>query len=316
MQLPRPITLEEAAHFLQCRYIGPADASITGLNEIHKVRSGDLTFVDFHKYYQKALNSAADVVLIDQEPDNRNHKSLLISPRPFDDFNRLIHRYHQPTPIIGGRFYRGADVQIGKGTRIMEQVVLGDGVVVGRDCLIYPNVVIYPDTRIGDRVTIHSNTVIGQDAFYFKRKPEGYDKLLSCGRVLIQDDVEIGPCCTVSRGVSGDTIIGSGTKFDAQVHIGHGVEMGKNCLMAAQVGIGGKTIIGDEVKFWGQVGVQKDIRIGDGAEVLGQSGITKSIDGGKVYFGTPATDVLQVYREMAWLRSQARSKKQSSETEE
>jgi UDP-3-O-[3-hydroxymyristoyl] glucosamine N-acyltransferase len=116
--------------------------------------------------------------------------------------------------------------------------------------------------------------------------------------------------------VSGDTVIGAGTKFDAQVHIGHGVEMGQNCLMAAQVGIGGKTIIGNEVKFWGQVGVQKDIRIGDGAEVMGQSGITKSIEGGKVYFGTPATEVRKIYQEMAWLRSQARSKRQSPETGE
>jgi UDP-3-O-[3-hydroxymyristoyl] glucosamine N-acyltransferase len=308
MQLPHPITLQEAANFLQCRYIGPDDAPITGFNEIHKVRAGDLTFVDYHKYYQKALHSPADFVLIDQEPADRNHKSLLISAHPFDDFNRLIRRYHQPIPIIGGRYYCGRDVSIGQGTHIMEQAVLGDGVVVGNDCLIYPNVVIYPGTRIGNRVTIHANTVIGQDAFYFKRKPSGYDKLLSCGRVLIHDDVEIGPCCTISRGVSGDTIIGAGTRFDAQVHVGHGVEMGKNCLMAAQVGIGGKTIIGNEVKFWGQVGVQKDIQIGDGAEVMGQSGITKSIPGGKVYFGTPATDVHKVYREMVWLRSQARPK--------
>lgn len=308
MLLPHPITLEQAAHYLQCRYVGEPNAPIMGLNEIHKVRPGDLTFVDFHKYYQKALHSAADFILMDQEPDDRNNKYLLISDHPFDDFNKLIKRYHQPTPIIGDRYYRGVDVQIGPGTQIMEQAVIGDGVVIGRDCLIYPHVVIYPGTCIGDRVVIHAHTVIGQDAFYFKRKPEGYDKLLSCGRVLIHDDVEMGPGCTVSRGVSGDTIIGAGTKFDAQVHIGHGVEIGKNCLMAAQVGIGGKTIIGNEVKLWGQVGVQKDIRIGDGAEVLGQSGITKSIEGGKVYFGTPALDVRQVYREMAWLRSQARAK--------
>jgi UDP-3-O-[3-hydroxymyristoyl] glucosamine N-acyltransferase len=316
MQLSQPITLEQAAHILQCRYLGQPDTPITGLNEIHKVRPGDLTFVDFHKYYHKALHSAADVVLIDKEPEDRNYKSLIISHYPFDDFNKLIRRFHQPTPIIGEHFHRGVDVQIGEGSRIMQHVVLGDGVVIGCDCLIYPNVVIYPSTCIGDRVVIHANTVIGQDAFYFKRKPEGYDKLLSCGRVIIHDDVEIGPSCTISRGVSGDTVIGAGTKFDAQVHIGHGVEMGQNCLMAAQVGIGGKTIIGNEVKFWGQVGVQKDIRIGDGAEVMGQSGITKSIEGGKVYFGTPATEVRKIYQEMAWLRSQARSKRQSPETGE
>lgn len=316
MQLPQPITLEQAADFLNCPFVGEPNARITGLNEIHKVRPGDLTFVDFHKYYQKALHSAADFILIDQDPGNRNNKSLIISEYPFDDFNKLIRRYHQPTPIIGEGYYRGVDVQIGAGSRIMEQVVLGDGVVVGHDCLIYPNVVIYPGTIIGNRVVIHANTVIGQDAFYFKRKPQGYEKLLSCGRVLIHDDVEIGPSCTISRGVSGDTIIGAGTKFDAQVHIGHGVEMGKNCLMAAQVGIGGKTIVGDEVKFWGQVGVQKDIRIGDGAEVLGQSGITKSIKGGKVYFGTPATEVREIYREMAWLRSQARPNKKTSTPED
>jgi UDP-3-O-[3-hydroxymyristoyl] glucosamine N-acyltransferase len=151
-------------------------------------------------------------------------------------------------------------------------------------------------------VIIHANTVIGADAFYFKKRPDGYDKLYSCGRVVIGNNVEIGAACTIDKGVSGDTIIGDGTKIDNQVHLGHGVVVGKHCLLAAQVGVGGKTIIQDEVSLWGQVGVQKDILIEKGAVVLGQSGVTKSLKGNKVYFGTPAAEAKSRYRELTYLR--------------
>jgi UDP-3-O-[3-hydroxymyristoyl] glucosamine N-acyltransferase len=154
-------------------------------------------------------------------------------------------------------------------------------------------------------VILHSGCVLGADGFYFKRRKDRevqYDKLVSCGRVIIEDDVEIGACSTIDKGVSGDTIIGRGTKFDNHVHIGHGTVIGKNCLFAAQVGVGGKAIIEDEVILWGQVGVSKDLRIGKGAVVYAQSGVPSSIEGGKVYFGSPVGEAKAKMREMGWVR--------------
>jgi UDP-3-O-[3-hydroxymyristoyl] glucosamine N-acyltransferase len=154
-------------------------------------------------------------------------------------------------------------------------------------------------------VIIQANTVIGADAFYFKRRKERavqYDKLESCGRVIIEDDVEIGAGCTIDKGVSGDTIVGQGTKLDNHVHIGHGAVIGKNCLFAAQVGIGGKAIIEDEVILWGQVGVSKDLVIGKGAVVYAQSGVADTIPGGKIYFGSPVQDAKEKMRELNWVK--------------
>ena len=187
----------------------------------------------------------------------------------------------------------------------MPGAFVGNNVSIGTDCIIHPNVTIYDHTVIGDDVIIHAGTVIGADAFYFKRRKERqiqYDKLESCGRVVIGDSVEIGACCTIDRGVSGDTLIGSGTKLDNHVHIGHGAVIGKNCLFAAQVGIGGKAIIEDEVILWGQVGVSKDLTIGKGAVVYAQSGVPASIPGGKVYFGSPVEDARVKMKELNWIK--------------
>src|SRR5205085_2804736 len=128
---------------------------------------------------------------------------------------------------------------IGTGTVIQPGAFIGNNVVIGKNCLIHSNVSVYDHTEIGNDVIIHANTVIGSDAFYFKRRKDYYDKMLSCGRVIIHDRVEIGASCTIDKGVSGDTIIGEGTKIDNQVHIGHDTVIGKNCLFAAQVGIAG-----------------------------------------------------------------------------
>lgn len=302
MKLSQPITLAQAADFLKCKLIGDPEMPITGLNEIHKVRPGDLTFVDYHKYYEKAMGSAATIILINAEIDFPAHKGILISDDPFRDYNKLVNRYYETQSVMGHAYQTGKNVSIGEDSIIMHNVFLGDRVKIGKNCRIYPNVVLYSDTIIGDDVIIHANTVIGADAFYFKKRPEGYDKLYSCGRVIIENKVEIGASCTIDKGVSGDTIIGEGTKLDNQVHLGHGVEVGKHCLLAAQVGVGGKTIIEDEVSLWGQVGVQKDILIEKGAVVLGQSGVTKSLKGNKVYFGTPAAEAKSRYRELTYLR--------------
>lgn len=300
MQFAESLTLKEIAGLLNAEFDGDESMLISGINEIYKVQKGDITFVDFEKYYDRALNSNASVIIINQKIEKQNGKAFIFSDDPFRDFNRLTARF---APFVSCNKMICDTAMVGKGTILQPGVFLGKNVKIGKNCVIHANVSINANATIGDNVIIHANTVIGTDAFYFKtRKIAGkkqLDKLLSSGRVIIHDDVEIGASCTIDRGVSGDTIIGKGTKLDNQVHVGHGTEIGENCLIAAQVGISGKVIIEDEVTLWGQVGVSKDLRIGKGAILYAQSGVSKSLPGGKTYFGSPAREAKYKMREMA-----------------
>lgn len=160
----------------------------------------------------------------------------------------------------------------------------------------------YDDCVIGDNVTIHAGTVLGADAFYYKKRPEGFDKLKSGGRVVIEDNVDLGALCTIDRGVTGDTTIKKGTKIDNQVHIGHDTVVGEKCLIASQTGIAGCVVIEDEVTIWGQVGMTSGITIGKKAVILAQSGVSKSLEGNQTYFGYPAGEAREKYREMSALK--------------
>jgi UDP-3-O-[3-hydroxymyristoyl] glucosamine N-acyltransferase len=187
----------------------------------------------------------------------------------------------------------------------MPGAYIGHHVIIGKNCIIHPQVTILDHCRLGDNVIVQSGTVIGSDAFYYNRKKHlthQYRKMKSCGRVHIEDYVEIGAGCTIDRGVTADTIIGAGTKIDNQVHIGHDCVIGKNCLLAAQVGLAGAVTVEDEVILWGQVGVNKTLTIGEGAVVFGQSGVASSIEGKKTYWGTPAIDFNEKRRELVWVK--------------
>lgn len=299
MKLEPSRSLAEIAELIGAKAIGDPNHPILGINEIHKVEAGDLSFVDHPKYYDKCLQSAATTILINKEVECPPGKALLISDDPFRDYNFLVDFFmpYQPSAQMISPL-----ATIGEGTHIQPGSFVGNHVVIGRDCLIHPNVTIYDHTIIGDRVVIHAGTVIGADAFYFKRRPEGYDKMRSCGRVLIGDDVEIGAGCTIDRGVTGDTVIGKGTKFDNQIHVGHDTVVGEHCLFAAQVGVAGVAHIEDEVILWGQVGVSKDLTIGKKAVVLAQSGVPKSLEGGETYFGYPVGEARAKMRELAYLK--------------
>jgi UDP-3-O-[3-hydroxymyristoyl] glucosamine N-acyltransferase len=299
MKLPRPHRLDEIAALLQCTWVGPDDFQVLGFNEIHMVEPGDIVFVDHPKYYDKALQSAATIVLINKQVDPPAGKALLISDDPFRDFNALTKHFN---PFVPYRAAIDPGATIGQGTHIAPGAVIGHNVVIGNDCVIHPNVVIYPGARIGNRVIIHANTTIGADAFYYKKRPEGFDRLLSAGNVVLEDDVEIGAQCTIDRGVSAATRIGKGSKLDNQVHIGHDTNVGEKCLFASQVGIAGCVVIEDEVTLWGQVGCASGVTIGKKAVVQAQSGISKSLEGGKIYFGYPAEEMRRTLRELASIR--------------
>ncbi len=296
MKFPQKHTLGQIAAIINAEPVGTSDFPVYGMNEIHVVGEGDIVFVDHPKYYDKALNSAATVILINKKVDCPEGKALLISDDPFRDFNRLT-QYFKP--------FRKAEkeindtVSIGEGTIIQPQVFIGNNVKIGRDCIIHANVSLYDDTVIGDRVIIHANTVLGADAFYYKNRPEGFDRLKSSGNVVIEDDVEIGASCTVDRGVTNSTTIRKGTKLDNHIQVGHDTVIGKKCLIASQTGIAGCVIIEDEVTLWGQVGIPNGVTIGTKAEVLAQSGVTKSLEAGKTYFGSPAEEFRKKYRDLA-----------------
>ncbi len=307
MKLSEPTTLKSIADFLKAEFKGNPELQVQGLNEIHKVENGDLTFVDHPKYYEQVLNSAATTILIDKNVEPPDGKGVIIIDDPFAAYNQLTNYYdpyYNPSLDDSGSnpFYKGENVSFGNGTSIFPGVYLGSDVKIGRHCTIYPNTVIYSGTEIGDNVVVHGNCVIGGDAFYFKDRGTYHDKLQSVGKVSIGNNVEVGACCTIDRGVSGVTYIGEGTKLDGQVHIGHGVEIGKHCILAAQTGVGGKTILADRVKLWGQVGINKSIHIGEGAVVQACSCVSKSIPGGEVYFGSPAVPKAQAYKEVAAIR--------------
>ncbi|WP_288956142.1 UDP-3-O-(3-hydroxymyristoyl)glucosamine N-acyltransferase [uncultured Polaribacter sp.] len=299
MKFKLPQTLSGIADILNVNFIGDKNFEILGINEIHVVEKGDIVFVDHPKYYDKALNSAATTILINKEVDCPEGKSLLISDDPFRDFNKLTIHFN---PFIASIVSISDSAIIGKNTIIQPNVFIGNDVKIGRNCIIHPNVSIYDNAVIGDNVTIHANTVLGADAFYYKNRPTGYDKLISGGRVVIEDNVDIGASCTIDKGVSGSTTIGKGTKIDNQVHVGHDTIIGKKCLIASQTGIAGCVIIEDEVTIWGQVGTNSGITIGKGAVILGQTGVTKSVVGGKSYFGTPISESREKLKELAEIK--------------
>ena len=296
MKFPRTYSLIEIAKLIDCDFIGDDHFPVLGMNEIHVVTMGDIVFVDHPKYYDKALNSNATIILINKEVDCPKGKALLISDDPFRDFNKLTDYFK---PFNAATISISETARIGKNTIIQPNCFIGHNVVIGDDCIIHSNVSIYDDTVIGNHVTIHAGTVLGANAFYYKKRPEGYDRLKSCGRVVIQDHVDIGANCTIDRGVTGDTTIKKGAKLDNQIQIGHDTVVGKKCLIASQVGIAGCVVIEDEVTIWGQVGCTSGVTLGTKSVFHAQSGISKSLEGNKTYWGTPAQDARSEMKEMA-----------------
>lgn len=299
MKINPPHRLKDIASIINAEFKGDPDHLISGLNEIHRVGPGDIVFVDHPKYYDKALLSKATTIIINKEVECPKGKALLVSDDPFRDYNKLV-RYFQPEsfslkPISDS-------LLISKTAKILPGAYIADNVSIGDNTIIHPNVTIYSNCVIGKNVIIHANTVIGADAFYYKKRPEGFDKMISCGRVIIEDNVEIGASCTIDKGVSADTIIGLGSKLDNQVHVGHDTVIGKNCLIAAQVGIAGVVTIEDNVTLWGQAGIASDLVIGKGAVILAQSGLGRSVEGNKSYFGSPAGEAREKMKELNYIK--------------
>jgi UDP-3-O-[3-hydroxymyristoyl] glucosamine N-acyltransferase len=302
MKFSNPVPLSTIAQLIGAELIGNKEGVATGINEIHKVREGDIVFVDHPKYYDKCIQSDASFIIINKKLDVPGGKALLVVDDPFEAYQKLVRFYR---PFHPQDKWISETSNIGTGSVLMPGVFIGEEVVIGKNCVIHANVSILSHSIIGDNVVIQSGTVIGSDAFYYNKKTNRdvhYRRMLSCGRVVVENDVEIGANCCIDRGVSDDTVIGAGTKLDNMIHIGHDTVIGKNCLFAAQVGIAGATTIEDNVVLWGQVGVNKTITVGKDAVVFGKSAVVSSLPGGKHYMGFPAVEAMGKRKEIVWIK--------------
>lgn len=299
MTFNQPQTLRNIADLIGAQMIGDENFPVLGTNEIHRVKAGEIVFVNHHKYYDKALTSEATIILIDKVVNCPEGKALLVSDDPFRDFNKINTHFT--------RIYNFSeelhDLEVGEGTRIHPSAVIGNEVKIGKNCIIFPNVVIGDRTIIGDNVIIQSGTVLGGDAFYYRKLNGNFDRLISVGNVIIEDNVEIGNNCTIDRGVTDSTIIGEGSILDNLIQIGHDTIIGKKVLIASHAAIAGCCVIEDEVTVWGQVGMASGNRVGKGAVLLGKTGVNKDLKGGKTYFGQLAEEFREYLRKEVKLKN-------------
>jgi UDP-3-O-[3-hydroxymyristoyl] glucosamine N-acyltransferase len=301
MKFPTPVSVAFIADMIHATVYGNNHAMITGINEIHKVESGDIVFVDHPKYYKTCFESAASIIIINQYTDHPEDKTLLVVAEPFEAYLTIVQHYHPFQPC--NKMISDSAV-IDSSSYIGPNVFVGNHVHIGKHCIIQPHVTIMDNCSIGDHVIIQSGTVIGSDAFYYngKNRELAYKKMESCGRVLIEDYVEIGANCCIDRGVTHDTIIGKGSKLDNQNHIGHDVVIGRNCLIAAKCGIAGASTLEDGVVLWGMVGIGKTTRIGKNTIIRPQSAVFKDVEANQNIWGVPAEDTGVKMKERVWIK--------------
>jgi UDP-3-O-[3-hydroxymyristoyl] glucosamine N-acyltransferase len=300
-------TLGELAAFLGGELRGPAELVIRGVNALARATPQEIAFVAHKRYLPQAEASRAGALIV--TPDwSALPQALIIVTDPRRAFAQVAVLFAPPRPRwpgISSAAHLGRDVALGQdvsiaplvsvgdetrledGVTIMPGCVIGAQVSIGRGTVLYPNVTVLDRSVIGADCIIHSGSVIGSDGFGFIPGPEGHLKIPQLGRVVIEDDVEIGANCTIDRGALEDTRVGRGTKLDNLVHLAHNVEVGEHCLLVAQVGVAGSTRLGKGVVLGGQVGVVGHIEIGDGVQIGAQSGVPNSIPAGQIVMGTP-----------------------------
>ncbi|WDT67795.1 UDP-3-O-(3-hydroxymyristoyl)glucosamine N-acyltransferase [Cloacibacterium sp. TD35] len=299
MTFKSPQTLKTIAELIGAKYVGDENFQIFGTNEIHRVKKGEIVFVNHPKYYDKALHSKATIILIDKEVACPEGKALLVSNDPFRDFNIINDHF------TGIQTFEttGNNVSIGENCKIHPSVIIGNDVKIGDNCMIFPNVVIGDRTVIGNNCIIQAGTVLGGDAFYYNKNAEGYRKMLSVGNVILEDEVEIGANCCIDRGVTDSTIIKKGSKLDNLIQIGHDTVLGERTLVASGAMIAGCCIIEDDVQVWGQVGMASGKRVGKGAVLLGKTGVNRDLEGGKTYFGSLAEEFREYLKKEVKLKN-------------
>lgn len=301
------------------RIEGDSDTLIRSVNTLTDASEGEISFLSNPKYATQLERTRASAVIL--------HPDVLLPPglaaircgSPYSAMATaiiLIHGYRKhpqwgldprseiahtarigPNANIGPFVAIGQGVSIGANATIYPGCYIGDNASIGDDVIFYPNVAIYDDSLIGDRVTLHAGTVVGEDGLGYAPVDEKWLKIPQIGRVVIEDDVELGAGCTLDRATLGETRIGCGSKFSDQVVIGHGTKVGSNCMFVAQVGVAGSVTVGNRVTLGGQVGVAGHLSIGDSTVVNAKSGVWSSIDAEQTYLGIPAMDAKRFRRQ-------------------
>ena len=338
MALVRPVDQQEeqrdgaqTGHVVTVRVIqahigatlsGDPDPVITGINSIDMARPGELTFAESPKYIPAVRQTQASAIIVGPAFPVMEGKTFLRVDLPRLAFIKVMYLF-QPKARLSGGVHRlavvasdaelGQDVticecavirsraRIGHGTVIESGAHIGEDVSIGKDCFIGPNVVIMYGSQIGDRVIMHGGTVIGADGFGYVWTDGRHVKIPQLGRVVIEDDVELGANVCVDRATFGSTIIGRGTKVDNLVQIAHNDVIGEHVTMSGQVGLAGSVQVGNRVTLGGQAGVADHITIEDDARIGGASLVTKNVPAGQTFWGYPARHIQKVKRELAAL---------------
>ena len=337
-------TLRDLAEQLGCRLLGDASLIVTSVSSLQSATSGSLVFVDNPQHLDIALRSSAAGLIAGDFASAATSKPILISAQPRLTFARAAkllrdpgrNREIHPTAIVPASAKIGKNVAIGPGAILGEHVKVGDettigsgsvigdnagddggdavggnAVKIGSHCRLDPKVTIHPGTTLGDRVIVQAGAVLGSAGFGYVRDSETgrYEQFPQIGRLVIEDDVEIGANSTIDRGALDETRIRRGTKIDNLVHIGHNVQIGEDVVIAAQTGLSGSVTIEDNVIMGGQVGIADHVRVEAGAILGAQSGIpTKKVIRGKgvVFWGTPARPIREYLKELAFLSRSAK----------
>jgi UDP-3-O-[3-hydroxymyristoyl] glucosamine N-acyltransferase len=321
-------SLQQIADAVGARLIGDGRVEVSGVASIASASKHDLVFVEDARHFAAALRSQAGAVIAGEFAGSvASDRPLLISDHPKLSFARAaqalrgtsekhegIHAtavIHSSTQLAAGvsveeRAVVAENVRIGANTRVGAGSVIGAGVTVGQDCEIYPNVTIYPGTTLGNRVLVHAGAVLGSDGFGYVRdgKTGHYEKFPQVGRLVIEDDVEIGANTTIDRGALDETRIRRGAKIDNLVHIGHNCNIGEDVIIAAQTGLSGSIVLENGVVLGGQVGIGEHARLEEGVMLGGQGGVlpNKILRGkGVAFWGTPAQPVRQYLKQLATL---------------
>jgi len=324
-------SLKQIADAIGARLIGASQAEISGVASIESATSSDLTFLEDEKHLAAALQSPAGAIIAGEfAASMAGARPWLISEHPKLAFARAAQMLRQnssgdaapekihPTAVVypsakvastvrvEARAVISEKAEIGEGTRIGSGSAVGAGAKIGRECEIYPNVTIYPGTSLGDRVIVHAGAVLGSDGFGYvrDRKTGHYEKFPQVGRLVIEDDVEIGANATVDRGALDETRIRRGAKIDNLVHIGHNCQIGEDVVIAAQTGLSGSITIENGAVLGGQVGIGEHATIGEGVMLGGQGGVlpNKILRGkGQAFWGTPAQPLREYLKQLATL---------------
>jgi UDP-3-O-[3-hydroxymyristoyl] glucosamine N-acyltransferase len=299
-------TLGEIAKHVGARLVGDPAIIIRAASTLGNAREGDISFLANRKYEKQLETTKASAVIVRRQVESvevllhgyRKHSQAGVSPRASIHETAEIGRDCQ----IYDFATIAAHAKVGDGCVIYPCAHIGEGSTLGDHCILYPNVTIYDGCQVGSRVTIHASSTIGVDGFGYATHKGEHHKIPQVGRVIIEDDVEIGSSCGIERGTLEDTVIGKGSKLGDLVTIGHGTKLGSHCLLVAQIGIAGSTTLGHHCVIGGQVGIVGHITIGNNVTIGAQAGVINSIPDGLTVLGAPAIDASQARRAYTMLQ--------------